>query len=379
MQMGDLIAGLNLAKLVKVIVSGPMRTQEYKKIVVAPFADNFQASCFREDKVYHQNFASAAGLTKWLAEIFPKYRQFDIQMTDESIKILVSKSGNIKVMRSDAENKASTPGRHNREKDYILPEGKNIAWLSELGVTNKEGKVLHVAQKKFRQINRFLETVKDVLDNIPQGAFIIDAGCGKSYLSFALYHYLNEVEGKAVRLTGLDLKQDVMESCQRLSDKLGFAGLNFVCGDIADYQPPETPHAMISLHACDIATDYALYGAVKWGCRVILAAPCCQHELYSQINNDWMQPMLKHGILKEHFAALMTDTLRALMLEACGYKVSVIEFADFSHTSKNIMIRAVKRHSTTSQPVLEQYNKLAAEYGVSLKLHRLLYPEGGGL
>ena len=368
------LTNLDTASIIKITVSGPRKMAAYKKINIAPHMGKhgrfFQATCFFDDKVQHKNLAPET-LPAWLVELAPKYRQLDIKTTAHDIKVLTNRSGSIKVLQTPANRKAARPAPHNREKEYILGDGKNIAWLAELGITNKNGEVLHAGQKKFRQINRFLETVKDIADEIPSTAHIIDAGCGKSYLSFASYYYLNEVAKKQIKITGLDLKADVIQNCQALSNKLGFDGLNFACTNIADYQPAQPPHALISLHACDTATDHALYGAIKWGCKVILAAPCCQHELYSQIKNQPLNPMLKHGILKERFAALMTDTLRATLLEACGYKTTVMEFIDSAHTPKNIMLRAIKR-TEINPPAMQQYHKLADEYALHPKLYQLI-------
>ena len=197
---------------------------------------------------------------------------------------------------------------------------------------------------KYRQINRFLEFIRDVLPDLPSGREItvVDFGCGKSYLTFAVYYYLNRLLGLDVRMIGLDLKADVIRECSRLAEKYGYEKLTFCVGDIASYQGASAVDMVMTLHACDTATDYALEKAVRWGARVILSVPCCQHELNRQIACEPLGPVLKYGLLKERMAALLTDGLRAGRLECEGYAVQILEFIDMEHTPKNILIRAVK-------------------------------------
>ena len=211
----------------------------------------------------------------------------------------------------------------------------------------KEGKVVRARYDKFRQINRFLEYVEDVLPALSPDRVntIIDFGCGKSYLTFAMYYYLKEMKGYPVHIVGLDLKQDVIELCSRLSRQFGFSDLEFSCGDIAGYEGVRQADMVVTLHACDTATDYALHKAVRWGARVILSVPCCQHELNGQMENELLAPILKYGILKERMAALITDGIRAQFLELAGYHSQILEFIDMEHTPKNLMIRAVRREA----------------------------------
>jgi len=171
---------------------------------------------------------------------------------------------------------------------------------------------------------------------------ILDFGCGKSYLTFAMYHYLKELKAYPVRIIGLDLKADVIAHCNELAQKYGYSGLQFLVGDIAQYEGVDAVDMVVTLHACDTATDYALDKAVKWGAKVILSVPCCQHELNQQIENELLQPVLKYGLIKERMAALLTDALRAEILESKGYQVQILEFIDMEHTPKNILIRGVK-------------------------------------
>lgn len=237
---------------------------------------------------------------------------------------------------------------HNKQKQYILPQGEPVPFLVELGVQTPEGKIVKAKYDKFRQINRYLEFIKDVLPDLVheegRTVNIIDFGCGKSYLTFALYYYLKVMNQYDIRVTGLDLKADVIENCQSLADKLGYDGLKFLVGDIGSYDGTDSVDMVVTLHACDTATDYALAKAVRWNASVILSVPCCQHELNKQIACDALAPLLKYGLIKERMASLMTDAIRANLLEEQGYDTQILEFIDMEHTPKNILIRAVKRN-----------------------------------
>lgn len=234
---------------------------------------------------------------------------------------------------------------HNRKKKYILDPGEKVGFLIDLGVQSQEGKIIHAKYDKFRQINRFLEFIEDVLPQLPKDreVTIVDFGCGKSYLSFAMYHYLKKLKGYQVHIIGLDLKEDVIAECSRLAGKYGYQGLDFYVGDIAHFQEVERVDMVVTLHACDTATDYALDKAIRWGAKVILSVPCCQHELNGQMENALLEPLFRYGLIKERMAALVTDALRGQILESRGYQVQLLEFIDMEHTPKNILIRAVKK------------------------------------
>jgi len=306
------------------------------------------------------------------------------------LTVLVSKKGHVTVLEHPkqltdnakankaAEGKKGTPiQEHNRKKHYLLPEGAPIPFLVELGVMTESGKVIAQKYDKFRQINRYLEFVEDIIPALPQDRelSIVDFGCGKSYLTFALYYYLKETKGYDVNITGLDLKADVIEKCNALAGHFGYDKLKFYVGDIAGYTAEEGkyPDMVVMLHACDTATDYALEKAVKWGARVILCVPCCQHELNKQIECDSLKPIMKYGLLKERFAALVTDGLRAEMLEEAGYRTQVLEFIDMEHTPKNILIRAVRQPLRIKKHT--GYEKTVEFLHVSPTLQRLLYGE----
>ena len=234
---------------------------------------------------------------------------------------------------------------HNRKKNYILEEGIPVPFLVELGVQTADGQVVHAKYDKFRQINRFLEFIEDVLPKLDRDreSVILDFGCGKSYLTFAMYYYLKELKGYPVRIIGLDLKADVIRRCSELAVRCGYDALSVSTGDIASYEGVERVDMVVTLHACDTATDYALEKAVRWGAKVILSVPCCQHELNRQMESGLFAPVFGYGIIKERMAALYTDALRAQILEYMGYRVQILEFIDMEHTPKNLLIRAVKK------------------------------------
>ena len=261
-----------------------------------------------------------------------------------------------------------------RRKKCILDPDIPVPFLHDLGVQTKEGKIVHSRYDKFRQMNRFLEFIEDIVPELPKDreSVIIDFGCGKSYLTFAMYYYLHELKHYDVRIIGLDLKADVIAHCQQLAEDYGYEKLTFLTGDIADYDGVDHVDMVVTLHACDTATDYALDKAVRWGAKVILSVPCCQHEVNRQIENELLQPVLKYGLIKERMSALLTDAIRANLLEEAGYQVQVLEFIDMEHTPKNILLRAVK---SGRQKRAEELTKMMEELHVSPTLAALIREE----
>lgn len=305
----------------------------------------FQVSEFVGKKVLHTNYNSTEvkkRIEKYMSE---EFKQAQITKTDAAATILSSKSGTCTCKYKRAkEVKVQRELSHNRTKRYIIQEGKPVGFMIDLGVMTKEGKIVRTRYDKFRQINRFLEFIEDILPRLDKTKeqTIIDFGCGKSYLTFAMYYYLKELKGYNIRIIGLDLKEDVIEHCNELRTKYGYDRLDFYVGDIATYKDVESVDMVVTLHACDTATDYALAKAVKWGAGVILSVPCCQHEANKTIVNDMLSPVMDYGILKERMAAIATDAIRANMLKANGYDTQILEFIDMEHTPKNLLIRAVK-------------------------------------
>lgn len=316
-------------------------------------------------KVVHENVDSSVAVEKWMGLMENHFRQALIRTTEAEYQVLISKKHKVSI-KTQAKKSPAADLSHNRKKQYILEEGVPAAFLLELGIMTASGNVVAAKFDKFKQINRFLEMVADVLPYLPSDRpiSIIDFGCGKSYLTFALYHYLHVLQKRDVMIYGLDLKADVIKHCEALARRLQYDGLQFAIGDIADYDRSTPVDMVVTLHACDTATDAALNKAVRWGAEVILSVPCCQHELFSQIDNEMLTPLLKHGILKERFSALTTDALRANLLDCVGYQTQLLEFIDMEHTPKNILIRAVKSKQAQETASWQQY--IAVRDGLKL-------------
>ncbi len=335
--------------LLHIVVSGQKQKEAPVKIKVRPLKQKgslvFQAASWDGKKEYHKNYSAEEMISSLLIWISRDYKQMQIDTTTQNSTVLVSKKGKVTIRTKGCTQKRERADlSHNRTKQYLLPEGTPVPFLVKLGVMTSEGKVVRAKYDKFRQINRFLEFIEDICPVLAKDRELtmIDFGCGKSYLTFAIYYYLHEIKGFDVNIIGLDLKEDVIRHCDALAREFGYEKLHFLTGDIADYEGVTQVDLVVTLHACDTATDYALAKAVGWNARAILSVPCCQHELNGQIQNEMLQPILKYGLLKERMAALITDGLRASMLEEAGYHVQVLEFIDMEHTPKNILIRAVK-------------------------------------
>jgi len=300
---------------------------------------------------------AAAEIEKLFAESFQEANVF-LTSADMTFKRRVD--GTLDVVQRKPSKAAALPILHNRSKHYLIPDGTPCPFLVEIGVMTRDGHVRAAKYDKFRQVNRFLELVNDVLPELPnQGVLrVVDFGCGKSYLTFALHHLLTSIHGREVEIVGLDLKRDVIEHCESVARQLDCHGLSFRVGDIAAHETGEPVHLTVSLHACDTATDAALLKAIGWSTHVILAVPCCQHEFAEKMSRDWLPPLQRHGILKERFAALATDAYRALLLERHGYRTQVIEFIDMEHTPKNLMLRAV-RHPLSAHRATELDEEIA--------------------
>ena len=371
--------------LIRVILSNPSSKDGVIKICARPMLKNksllFQIEEYTKTQVFHKNLtAGDAGsyltgkLSSDASSQTAEFKNALVETKSFTANVLVSKKGTItikkKVNASAKQPKISLS--HNRKKKYILEEGIPVPFLIDLGVMTQNGNIVNAHYDKFRQINRFLEYIEDILPSLPTGRElrILDFGCGKSYLTFAIYYYLKVLKGYPVRITGLDLKEDVIRHCNELAVKYGYDKLEFLCGDIAYYDGCSQVDMVVTLHACDTATDYALAKAVGWGAKVILSVPCCQHELNKQMKNDLLSPVLHYGILKERMAALMTDGLRAQILEANGYRTQILEFIDMAHTPKNLLIRAVYNGHCADNKA--QINELLAAFDINPTLYRLL-------
>ena len=338
--------------MLRMTISGKRHGELADKVKIRPVKLKeqlyFQTSVSDGKKEFHKNYEKAELLEQldhWLRK---DYRHLQMDTTTQSIQALVSKKGKTTVKQKISRDMRSARVLdHNRKKRYLLEEGTPIPFLVDLGVMTAEGAIVRSRYDKFRQINRYLEFVEDILPELDKDRelTLIDFGCGKSYLTFALYYYLTVKKQYRIRMIGLDLKKDVMEHCQELAEKYGYDRLTFLTGDIADYDGVELVDMVVSLHACDTATDYALEKALQWNAKVIFAVPCCHHELNRQMHSTEMNPVLKYGLIQERMAALMTDAFREDVLELEGYQVQVLEFIDMEHTPKNILIRAVKQNT----------------------------------
>jgi SAM-dependent methyltransferase len=278
----------------------------------------------------------------------PAFAHAHLFTTGADFALRIGRRGVPHVMQS-APTRACGDTAHDRRKQYLIPEGVPCPFLAEIGVMTPAGQVRSRYRAKFRQINRFLEFVEDIYAELPPDGplNVIDFGCGRSSLTFALHHLLTHVHRREVRIVGLDREQSVIDRCRAAAGRLELNGLEFHVGDIAHHNADRPVDLAVSLHACDTATDDALARAVEWGTQVILAAPCCQHELAAHIESEPLSLLLSHGILRERFAALSTDALRACALEIAGYRTQVLEFIDLEHTPKNVLIRAVRRSQRT--------------------------------
>lgn len=338
-------------KLIDMVISGQKNKSEDKAVkvrirpVILKNEIEYQVSEFVGRKVLHSNHSAADVKKKIIDYMTEDFKQAQINMTDAAATILSSKSKTLTCKYKKAgQLKVQRDLSHNRTKKYIIQEGKPVAFMIDLGVMGQDGKIIRTRYDKFRQINRFLEYIEDILPKLDKERelTIIDFGCGKSYLTFAMYYYLKELKGYNIRIIGLDLKADVIEHCNELRTRYGYDKLDFYVGDIATYKDVDKVDMVVTLHACDTATDYALAKAVKWGAEVILSVPCCQHEANRTIKSDILSPVMDYGILKERMAAIVTDAVRAKLLTANGYDTQILEFIDMEHTPKNLLIRAVK-------------------------------------
>ena len=365
--------------LIDLTISGLKKKNEELpvKIKVRPVAMKdkieYQVSEFIGRKVFHNNYKKdelKKKITDWMQE---DYKQAQFTMTDATAQILSGKHSQTVKYKKCKEVRVQRDLSHNRTKRYILPEGTPVGFLIDLGVMTKEGKIVRQKYDKYRQINRFLEFVEDILPQLSKEReqTIIDFGCGKSYLTFAMYYYLKELKGYDIRIIGLDLKEDVIAHCNELKDKYGYGKLSFLVGDIASYTDVDAVDMVVTLHACDTATDYALAKAVQWGAKVILSVPCCQHEANRMMENELLQPVLQYGILKERMAAIMTDAVRANLLTAKGYDTQILEFIDMEHTPKNLLIRAVYT-GKDSENAAEALKNMEEALHLNLTLNKLL-------
>lgn len=391
----ELLANILNESLVQIVLSDSRDKEAAMKVKVRPvlLKDRlvFQETLYRGTQVFHHNYDIEAvtericgmlATARSTGQELPCFGQAQLISLDQEATVLVSKKGKMTIKRrylarGGCDAKAGVLA-HNKVKQYILQEGKPVDFLVGLGVQSPDGKVNKAKYDKFRQINRYLEFIEDVLTELPADRTIriIDFGCGKSYLTFAMYYYLHVLNGRDIQVTGLDLKADVIAHCNELAVKCGYEKLHFEIGDISNYTGADQVDMVVTLHACDTATDYALEKAIKWGAKVIMAVPCCQHEVNRQIHCDALKPVLQYGLIKERMSALITDAVRANLLARQGYDTQILEFIDMEHTPKNLLIRAVKRKGMCPGKKADQtktdVNGFMEYLGIAPTLFRLL-------
>ncbi len=376
--MDDLIKELFADELIKATLSNPQSKDSYKKVVVRQIIlkDNvqYQFEKYTEKQVFHEN-VDAKQAQELMLQLLQLFKQCDANSKHYHYQIKRSKKDKLFVNKKQMEIKQEVK-THNRSKQYLIPDGTFVAPLFDLGIFTKEGKVVNAMYDKYKQINRFIEMIDDSIEDDTTFLRIIDFGCGKSYLTFILYYYLTAIKKIKVDMIGLDLKEDVIHKCNAIATKYGYEGLHFEIGDINGYKCEQEVDVVISLHACDVASDYALYNAITWNAKMIFCVPCCQHELNAQLKSDTFSIVSKYGLLKERMASLFTDQIRASLLESQAYKVQVLEFIDLSHSPKNILLRCIKSDKMSEakkQKAVKEVEALMEEFHLDPTLYRLLY------
>ena len=385
----ELIKNIKEDKLIKVVFSD-RKSGDFNKVIIKPIilksTKNIQIESFKDNKAFHKNIDlnNLQELEDSLKEYIDNFKQILLQIEGSDISFIRKKES---FSRKEKEsNLIKTSNEHNKKKQYILNEGDKIDFLIELGLMSVEGKILKSSYNKFKQINKYLEFIDDVIEELKAKKLItnhinvLDFGCGKSYLTFALYYYLkNYRKDLTFSIVGLDLKKDVIEFCNKLAKKLNYENLEFLNGNIKDYDKSKEVDLVFSLHACNNATDYSLEKALSLDAKAILAVPCCHHEFFEKIQknknsefHNTLKIMADNGVVLDKFATLATDSFRSLSLELCGYKTKMIEFIDMEHTPKNILIKAIKSKSSNLKEKLVEYNKLKEFLGIKPLLEDLI-------
>lgn len=375
MAVAEYISQIFLSSPYKLIISNPLTDTEYKKISISLKDNYYQAEKYTEKQVFHDNIKLEDLGDYCMKLLSGEFKQLNAWTDTYEYSIRITKKGKPMFNKTAVKSAPVKNSTHNRKKNYILDEGMVIPPLVDMNVFSKSGHIIGSMYDKFRQINRFVEIIDDFISQKDYKELtVIDFGCGKSYLTFVLYYYFTEIKHIKTRMIGLDLKKDVISKCNEAAKKYGYDGLTFELGDINGYKCDFHVDMVITLHACDTATDYALYNAISWNTDMIFSVPCCQHELNSQIKSEDYSILTRYGIIKERTAALFTDAIRANLLEYCGYKTQLLEFIDFEHTPKNILIRAKKASLpvTTRNKALAEVHRLVDEFNLEPTLLKLI-------
>ena len=368
------------SEIIKIVISNKVKKDEkYNKIAINLKENNknkfYQIEKFTDKQVFHENIKINEISDKVGELIFGNYKQMTAWSNNEIFDLKISKKGKIFLGKKKNDNSKIVAKGHNKEKNYILKEGMIIEPLIDLGVFTKEGKVVNSKYDRYKQINRFIEIIDDeIKKNDYKELTILDFGCGKSYLTFVLYYYFVKIKNINVKMIGLDLKEDVIKKCNDIAKRYNYENLHFELGDINGFKYNNKVDMVITLHACDTATDYALYNAIKWNSKMIFSVPCCQHEFNSQMKANELSILTKYGIVQERVAALMTDSVRANLLECVGYKTQLLEFIDIAHSPKNILIRASKNNISKEkkEKSLNEVNNLIRTFNFNPTLYNLL-------
>lgn len=384
-QIKEELEKIQNTQVFKAVISNPMdKDNVYIRILVEKNKkgnqEEFIISSYTEKQVFHTHI-SLQELASYIYEQLSLYKQLNVFTIEADYMIKTSKKGKIffsKTFKKEIK-EITYKVKNNRKKQYILEEGTIIEPLIDMGIFTKEGKVVTSMYDKFKQINRFIEIIDDTVSKMNMKSIhIIDFGCGKSYLTFVMYYYFKFIKEIEVEIIGLDLKEQVIENCNIAAKKYGYDGLRFQLGDINGFKTDQSIDMVITLHACDMATDYALYNAIKWNAKMIFSVPCCQHELNKQIETENLSILTRYGIAKERLSSIYTDVIRCNLLEAMSYKVQLMEFVDFDNTPKNLLIRAnlsnIPDHVKAS--MIKEVEELSRQFHLKQKLHTLLKDDG---
>lgn len=379
-ELRNAVSEIAKEKIIKAVISNKTNKEvKYNKIVFLlkenKNKEYYQIEKYTDKQVFHQNIELNEFDGKFEECIGSSYKQASAWADNITYDLRISKKGKVHLGKKKSSNENLAKKSHNKEKNYILKEGMIIEPLIDLGVFTKEGKVINSKYDKYKQINRFVEIIDDeIKKNDYKELTILDFGCGKSYLTFVLYYYFVKIKNINVKMIGLDLKEDVIKKCNEIAKAYKYDNLHFELGDINGFKYNNKVDMVITLHACDTATDYALYNAIKWNAKMIFSVPCCQHELNSQMKTDELSILTRYGIVQERVAALMTDAVRANILECCGYKTQLLEFIDISHSPKNILIRAAKGNVSKDkkEKCLDEVNNLVKQFNFEPTLLKLV-------
>ena len=379
-ELKNVVREIAKEKIIKAVISNKINKEEKYNKILFFLKENknqeyYQIEKYTDKQVFHENIELNLLEEKLYECIGNNYKQVSAWSDNVTYDLRISKKGKVHLGKKKSNNQNISNKSHNKEKNYILKEGMIIEPLIDLGVFTKDGKVVNSKYDKYKQINRFVEIIDhEIKKKDYKELTILDFGCGKSYLTFVLYYYFVKIKNINVKMIGLDLKEDVIKKCNEIAKSYKYDNLSFELGDINGFKYNNKVDMVITLHACDTATDYALYNAIKWNAKMIFSVPCCQHELNSQMKSDTLSILTKYGIVQERVAALMTDAIRANILESCGYKTQLLEFIDIAHSPKNILIRASKGNVSEDkkEKALKEVNNLISQFNFEPTLLKLV-------